>query len=77
VGTDERLVAKNFSSGTPDPNQPNPPSETSTGRWRPSGDDYKLIFPTGGEEMRLDAIVQGERLTVTGFPFPLVFDREV
>jgi len=74
VGTDERLVAKDFSSAQPDPNQP-PPSVSSQGRWRTSGDDYKLIFEAGGEEMRLDGIVQGERLTVTGFQFPLVFDR--
>jgi hypothetical protein len=76
IGTDERLVAKGF-SGAPTPEEPQPRAETSSGRWRKSGDDYKLIFPAADNEMRLDAVVQGERLTVTGFPFPLVFDREV
>jgi hypothetical protein len=77
IGTEERLVAKNFSAAQTDPAEPNPPSESAAGRWRTSGDDYKLIFETGGKEMRLDAVVQGERLTVSGFQFPLVFDREV
>jgi hypothetical protein len=76
VGTDGRLVAKNF-SGTPvDPNQPAPAPNTTSGDWRESGDDYRLIFNTDGQEMRLKAVVQGERLTVTGFDLPLVFDRE-
>lgn len=76
VGTEERLLAKNF-TGNPDPNNPNPTTQTSSGRWRTSGDDYKLIFEADGTEMRLDAMIQGERLTVTGFQLPLVFDREV
>jgi hypothetical protein len=77
VGTDERLVAKNLSGAQATPDQPAPPAESSTGRWRTSGDGYKLVFEAGGKELRLDAVVQGERLTVTGFQFPLVFDREV
>ena len=77
VGTDERLIAKNFSAPSGDPNQPDPSPESSTGRWRTSGDGYKLIFEAGGNELRLDGVVQGERLTVTGLQFPLVFDRDV
>lgn len=76
IGTEERLVAKNFSARRSDPNQPEASSESSMGRWRPSGGDYKLIFESGGKELRLDGIVQGERLTVTGLQFPLVFDRD-
>ena len=76
VGTEESLVAKNFSPRAGDPNQENAPTDRSTGRWRTSGDDYKLIFEAGGKELRLDGVVQGERLTVTGMQFPLVFDRD-
>jgi hypothetical protein len=75
VGTDERLAAKNFSARSGDPNQP-APSNVSMGRWRTSGSDYKLIFQSDDKEIRLDAVVQGERLTVTGLDLPLVFDRE-
>jgi len=78
IGTEERLVAKDFSTPAATvPGQPPPPSERSQGRWRKSGDDYKMTFDAGGKEVHLDAVVQGERLTVSGFEFPLVFDREV
>lgn len=77
IGTDEQLVARNFSGAQPTPENPNPPTQSSMGRWRTSGDDYKLIFEANGQELRLDGIVQGERLTVSGFQYPLVFDREV
>jgi len=77
VGTDERLVAKNF-SGPPTDSEPTAPKkQKSPGRWRTSGDAYKLVFPVAGKEMRLDAVVEGERLTVTGLELPLVFDREM
>jgi hypothetical protein len=36
-----------------------------------------LIFEADGREIRLRGVVQGERLTLTGFQLPLVFDREV
>jgi hypothetical protein len=80
VGTEEQLVVKNFTgqdAAPTDPNQPNPASSPANGRWRKAGDDYKLIFPANGKELRLDAVLQGERLTLKGLSLPLVFDREV
>jgi hypothetical protein len=80
IGTEERLVAKNFAAPdapAADPTQPSPASGSSTGRWRKSGEDYKLIFDASGKEIRLDGVVQGERLILKGLLMPLVFDREV
>ncbi len=77
IGTDERLVVNNFASTQADGSQSAASGKSETGEWRVSGDGYKLIFESEGQKLRLDAVVQGERLTVTGLPFPLAFDREV
>lgn len=45
------------------------------GQWNADGTKYQLTFPDKGKES-LEAVVEGDRLTVTGEAFPMVFDRE-
>ncbi len=79
AGTENVLIAKGFSGATsaPDPNAPAAPAGSSRGEWRAGTEKYRLLFDQDGNELKLEAEVQGERMTVTGLPYPLVFDREV
>jgi hypothetical protein len=78
AGTENVLIAKNFSGGStePDPNAPSAQG-TSRGEWRAGTEKYRLVFDADGKELKLDAAIQGERMTVSGLPYVLVFDREV
>jgi hypothetical protein len=79
AGTDNVLIAKNFSgaSGEADPNTPAASGGSARGEWKAGTEKYRLSFQQDGKELKLDAEVQGERMTITGLAYPLVFDREV
>jgi hypothetical protein len=78
AGTGNVVIAKNFAPGSSeaDPDASSTPS-AAEGQWRAGTEQYSLIFQVDGNQVRLAAEIQGERLTVTGMPYPLVFDREV
>lgn len=46
------------------------------GSWKKIGESYRLSFTDQGKSLRLEATTEGEKLTVTGEAFPLVFRRE-
>jgi Colicin V production protein len=45
------------------------------GTWASDGDNYQLVFPDRGAAP-LSAVVDGNKMTVTGDAFPMVFERE-
>jgi hypothetical protein len=77
-GTENVLIAKGFAGATTeaDPNAPPAQGGNARGEWRAGPEKYRLLFNQDGTELRLEAEVQGERMTVTGLSYPLVFDRE-
>ncbi len=46
------------------------------GTWQNVGGKYRLSFPDGGKTLAFDAVVEGDRLTLTGEREPLVFERD-
>jgi hypothetical protein len=46
------------------------------GTWTGSDGKYQFSFPDKEQGGTLDAVVEGDRLTITGDVYPLVFDRE-
>ena len=48
-------------------------TENLQGQWSSEGANYKMAIQDHGS---LDAVVEGDQLTITGYPFPMVFDRE-
>jgi len=50
--------------------------QTMPGTWKNLDGKYQLTVSTGGREAELEAVVDGDRLTITGEGMNLVFDRE-
>lgn len=46
------------------------------GTWQNVGGKYHLTFTDGGQQVAFDAVVEGDRLTLTGQREPLVFERD-
>ncbi len=49
--------------------------QTFKGNWTGGDGKYQLSFPDK-EQSSLDAVVEGDRLTINGDTYPMVFDRE-
>lgn len=78
AGTGNVVIAKNFSPGSTAAEPGTSPAHGSTvGTWRAGTEHYSFVFQVEGADVRLQAEIQGERLSVIGMPFPLVFDRDV
>jgi hypothetical protein len=48
--------------------------ETFQGHWDGEGGKYEFSFPDRKE--KLEALVTEDRMTITGDPFPMTFDKE-
>jgi len=75
VGTDGQLVIKDF----PDPKSaPNaaPSLQSGKGTWSGSSGNYRLEFSVGASELKPQAVIEGDRMTVTADKVVVVFDRE-
>jgi hypothetical protein len=75
---DKLAFLKDFGKVHP-PKKPKEPLTVETqsfkGTWTSDGDKYELSFPEKGQTT-LQAVVEGDRLTITGDTFPMVFQRE-
>jgi hypothetical protein len=48
-------------------------TENLQGQWSPDGSGYKMTIQDHGS---FDAVVEGDELRITGYQYPMVFDRE-
>jgi hypothetical protein len=48
-------------------------TEDLQGQWSPDGANYKMAIQDHGS---FDVVVQGDELIISGYQFPMVFDRE-
>lgn len=75
---DKLAFLKEFGKVQP-PTKPNQPPTVTTqsykGNWSADGDKYQLSFPDKSQSS-LEAVVDGDRLTINGDTFPMVFQRE-
>ena len=75
---DKLAILKNLGKVHPAAKPNLPPTidnQNFKGQWSGDGNKYDLTFPDKGRSS-LEAVVEGDRLTITGDNYPMVFQRE-
>lgn len=73
---DKQVFIKNLGTLKPPPKPTSPPTveyQSLQGQWAAEGSKYQLSI---GGKPTLEAVVEGDKLTVTGDTLPLRFDKE-
>ena len=74
--TDHQATLKNLPQGGASGAGPGAGPQTIQGEWKNLDGKYQINVTTPGREADLAALVEGDRLTITGQGMNLVFNRE-
>ena len=80
AGTDGFLVVRSLPRlNLPRPGEQFQPSQPAhfSGAWKSNGNTYGLSFEQDGAKQEFTAEINGDRMTISGQGFPLVFERDI
>ena len=77
AGTEEKVVVKDWPDLKVVPGKDEPqPLVSGTGSWDGAGGFYKMNFSVAGEDVSANAVIEGERMTLTMGKAAVAFERE-